>query len=359
VGGVYGLTCKSNVLCCRHDRFDPCPRLLCSVRSHRLIHRHHHHHHSRTPLHTHTTVRPVVTLSYAQTLDGCLAWAGRHAADISCPQSLAMTHALRAAHDCILVGSGTLQQDNPRLNVRLPGRAWWWLGRKKGRRDPRPVLLISALPASEVEVKMEEEGDSAAWRWLWGRPQQAKRAPPLPFDPTRVRLARPPIVFTPDLPQLVCRLGGEAAVAALEAQGWAFVECGAAAEAGGAKQSQSQSRRCDVRDCLRVLRARFGCRSVMVEGGARVLTACLRAGVVDAVCVTVALAMMAPGTGYRAVQGQGGPPSRKEEEEEGKEREGRRRRRWLVRFQRGDWEAVRVGGDVVLVGAVCTGGGRG
>jgi PhzF family phenazine biosynthesis protein len=63
-----------------------------------------------------------VTLTYAQSLDGALASArGAHTL-LSCQESLAMTHMLRARHCAILVGVGTVLSDNPRLNTRLcPG----------------------------------------------------------------------------------------------------------------------------------------------------------------------------------------------------------------------------------------------
>lgn len=66
--------------------------------------------------------RPTVTVSYAQTLDGRLATATGSSQWISCPDSLHFAHGLRASHDAIAVGAGTICKDNPRLTVRLvPG----------------------------------------------------------------------------------------------------------------------------------------------------------------------------------------------------------------------------------------------
>jgi 3,4-dihydroxy 2-butanone 4-phosphate synthase/GTP cyclohydrolase II len=79
-------------------------------------------------------VRPWVTLSYAQSLDGSLAaWGGAPLA-LSGPDSLRLTHRLRAAHAAILVGGGTVLADNPRLNVRLVDGP-----------DPQPVVLDTHL----------------------------------------------------------------------------------------------------------------------------------------------------------------------------------------------------------------------
>jgi diaminohydroxyphosphoribosylaminopyrimidine deaminase / 5-amino-6-(5-phosphoribosylamino)uracil reductase len=67
--------------------------------------------------------RPTVTVSYAQTLDGRLATAGGSSQWISSSESLHFAHTLRAKHEAIMVGAGTACRDNPRLTVRLvPGK---------------------------------------------------------------------------------------------------------------------------------------------------------------------------------------------------------------------------------------------
>jgi 3,4-dihydroxy 2-butanone 4-phosphate synthase/GTP cyclohydrolase II len=78
--------------------------------------------------------RPFVTLAYAQSLDGSIAGEGNRPLRLSCESSLTLTHELRAAHDAILVGIGTVLADNPRLNVRLVNG-----------KDPRPVVVDSRL----------------------------------------------------------------------------------------------------------------------------------------------------------------------------------------------------------------------
>jgi diaminohydroxyphosphoribosylaminopyrimidine deaminase / 5-amino-6-(5-phosphoribosylamino)uracil reductase len=69
-------------------------------------------------------MRPSVTLSYAQTLDGRVATATGESKWISCPDSLRFAHQMRASHDAVLIGAGTVCNDDPLLTVRhVPGRS--------------------------------------------------------------------------------------------------------------------------------------------------------------------------------------------------------------------------------------------
>lgn len=63
--------------------------------------------------------RPVVTLSYAQTLDGRLATFTGSSRSISAPESLRFSHELRAKNDAIEVGAGAACEDDLRLTVHL------------------------------------------------------------------------------------------------------------------------------------------------------------------------------------------------------------------------------------------------
>jgi diaminohydroxyphosphoribosylaminopyrimidine deaminase/5-amino-6-(5-phosphoribosylamino)uracil reductase len=81
-----------------------------------------------------TTGMPYVTVKFAQSLDGKIATATGSSSWITSPASLKLAHRLRATHDAILVGAGTIVKDNPELTTRLV----------KGR-NPLRVVLDSNL----------------------------------------------------------------------------------------------------------------------------------------------------------------------------------------------------------------------
>jgi len=95
--------------------------------------------------------RPLVTLSYAQSLDGSIAVQRGLPTAISGQESTIMTHWLRSAHDAILVGIGTILADNPRLNVRLVEGP-----------SPQPIILDSNL-RTPTDCRIMQEHTRKPW----------------------------------------------------------------------------------------------------------------------------------------------------------------------------------------------------
>jgi GTP cyclohydrolase II len=176
--------------------------------------------------HRQQTGRPLVTLSYAQSLDGSIAARRGEPLQLSGPESMALTHRLRLAHDAILVGIGTVLADNPRLNARLV----------EGD-DPQPVVLDSRL-RTPLNARLLQ-GDCKPWIATLADAQVERR----------VQLERLGARVFP-LPS---------------------------GEAGGVSLPH-----------LLELLGGLGIRSLMVEGGARVISAFIRQRLVDRLVVTIA-----------------------------------------------------------------------
>ncbi|TFJ83339.1 hypothetical protein NSK_005403 [Nannochloropsis salina CCMP1776] len=297
--------------------------------------------------------RPLVTLAYAQSLDGCLAAEDGTPTSISGPPALVLTHDLRALHDCILIGSGTLESDNPQLNVRYSSSTSRPFPSLPAALQALGSFLLSLLlpsPSSPPPLSPPPSPPSSPPRRT-SDPRPILLLPagrgPLPFNLLSLRLARAPVIFTPSLPSLYRRLPGGAkgdVARALALRGYEFVECA---------PSPSASSRCDLGDVLRRLGERWGYRRVMVEGGPQVLSSFMREheGLVDVCVVTVKPGVLEGGRGL--VQGRG--------EEGGGRRKGGKRPvspSWLMRLEDGGrgqeggrgWTVRRLGGDMVLVG---------
>jgi len=82
-----------------------------------------------------TENRPFVTLKLAASFDGRIATAAGESRWITGPDARRMVHVMRARHDAVLVGAGTVRADNPTLTVRDIGI----------RRQPVRVVASSRL----------------------------------------------------------------------------------------------------------------------------------------------------------------------------------------------------------------------
>lgn len=77
---------------------------------------------------------PTVIASFAQTADGQIATAAGASRSISGPETLTLAHRIRDYADGILVGIGTVLQDDPELSCRLPGGS-----------SPKRIILDAGL----------------------------------------------------------------------------------------------------------------------------------------------------------------------------------------------------------------------
>ena len=186
--------------------------------------------------------RPMVTLKLASTLDGRIATRTGESQWITAAPARRMAHALRGRHDAILVGVGTVLADDPDLTCRIPGF--------------KPVPMVRVVADSRLRIPFTSRlvaTAAAAPTWVVARD-----------DADSHRMA------------------------ALESAGVAVI-----------RVSDSSSG-VDLGAALRALAER-GITRLLVEGGAQIAAALLRANLVDRLAWFHAPSVMG-GDGWPAAQ---------------------------------------------------------
>lgn len=167
--------------------------------------------------------RPHVHLRLMLTADGCVERTGEGTRPVTSASTRAHGFGLRLAHDAVMVGSGTIIADDPRLTARLPGC--------EGRSPVRVVIDAEARTPPEASV-VALARSSPTWIFV---------APDAPDERVKALLHRGVLVLT--------------------------------AERDG-------TGRIDLADVLFQM-GRLGIGSVLAEGGARLSRSLLEAGMVD------------------------------------------------------------------------------
>jgi 3,4-dihydroxy 2-butanone 4-phosphate synthase/GTP cyclohydrolase II len=170
--------------------------------------------------------RPFVVLSYAQSIDGSIAGRRRERIRLSGDESMHLTYSIRALCNGILVGIGTILADDPRLTAKQADGP-----------HPHPIVLDTRLRTPPAARLLQRPGVRP---WLIHAPA---------VSPERVRR--------------LSRSGADP------------LPCSVAADG-----------RIDLSALMRTLADR-AVNSVMVEGGARVITSFLRQRLADVVIVTI------------------------------------------------------------------------
>jgi diaminohydroxyphosphoribosylaminopyrimidine deaminase/5-amino-6-(5-phosphoribosylamino)uracil reductase len=176
---------------------------------------------------------PFITVKYAQSLDGRIATAQGDSRWISSERARKFTHRLRAQHDAIMVGRGTVLTDDPRLTVRLV----------KGR-NPLRICLDSRLRIPLDAQVLRDDGET--------------------------------LIVTTDEQ-------GKEKAAAIRKQGKEVLVV----------QSEMNGR-VDLKSLMKTLADR-GIASILVEGGAEVITSLLKEGLVKRMVVIIAPLILGKG----------------------------------------------------------------
>jgi len=170
--------------------------------------------------------RPFITISYAQSVDGSIASGNRLPIQLSGPESAVLTHQIRAASDAILIGIGTLLADDPRLTVRLAEGS-----------NPQPIILDTHL-RTPLSARLVTQSDLSPW-----------------------------IINAKD--------NGSNRIKALKNAGATPLPC-----------ATSRDGKIDLHALMAML-AEMQVNSIMVEGGAKVITSFVHSRLIDQFIITV------------------------------------------------------------------------
>lgn len=188
--------------------------------------------------------RPFVVISYAQSIDGSIATKDRRPLQISGQAAMVLTHTLRSLFDAILVGIDTVLADDPQLTVRLV----------QGK-NPQPVVLDTHLRIP-IESRLLQRSDCGSWLASSKSTSEARASG---FTRTGATI-------------LHCQLNSHGQI--------------------------------DICQLMDILHSRGIC-SLMVEGGAKVITSFINAGLVDLFIITISPTLI---DGLRVVQGRNESP---------------------------------------------------
>ncbi|MCG6972121.1 MAG: dihydrofolate reductase family protein [Desulfobacterales bacterium] len=171
--------------------------------------------------------RPLVTVSYAQSVDGSIATRNREQLRLSSHQSMVLTHRIRAACDAVVIGIKTLLVDDPLLTVRLIEGT-----------SPQPIVLDSKLRIP-LQARLLNRTDRRCWLACTDN-HVSERVGEVQSRGAEVIRCRRDLRGMVDLSDLLYQLG------------------------------------------------RRGIRNIMVEGGSQVITSFIKARLVDQMIITIA-----------------------------------------------------------------------
>jgi riboflavin-specific deaminase-like protein len=179
--------------------------------------------------------RPFTTLAYAQAWDGSITTGKGETVALSCSASNQLTHQLRSLHEGILVGIETVLTDDPQLTVRE------WQGN-----NPQPIILDSRL-RMPPDSRLHDHPDKKCWILTVEQNEFSENLKSLHNE--IIQIASQSHDFVPLVP------------------------------------------------AMKLLREK-GIESLMVEGGAKVITEFLKLGLADALVMTMAPKLIG---GYKAI----------------------------------------------------------